>query len=683
MIPRECSKLWQISGKSRESASVGSQQGLGPRFRQTKIKSRDIEDFEMMRTKNHRQGGQSTWQKVRGGLLTASTCLGLTASLFAQPSATEALRLEPMQSSIDYDNPDNVDKCKIAAETGDGTAWVVRGPSNEILRRFVDSNGDNKVDQWRYYRSGIEVYRDIDIDFNGKADQYRWLGTAGTRWGLDEDEDGKIDSWKVISAEEVSAEVIESIKTKNKQRFQSVVLTANELNDLGLGKKLKATIAQRNKEAVSLFDRVVKTQKVIIKDTEWIDFGGLRPGTIPAGTDGSTSDVTVYENVVAMVESGGKPAQVPIGTLVKLGDSWRVVGLPLASSETSAPQFIFFEGAGQQDPEATEGVSEATTKLVTQLQKIDEQLAKATRPRDISKINELRADTLEKLANESTRVADRDMWWMQFADTVGTAAQSGTYPKGTRRLKALRTALERSPGSKELLSHVTFAHMSAEYAEQLQAVDVEFADVQEAWLVRLESFIGKFPKSTDAPEAMLQLALAKEFAGEEKDANRWYTKIVKDFSKSPLAFKAAGAKRRLECVGKPLALKGRTVEGKPFDIARLRGNVVLVHYWATWCQPCKQDMEIIKDLQKEFASEKFNIVGVNLDAQPGEVTRYFRTEKPRWTHLYEDGGLESRLAADMGVFTLPVMLLVDERGRVVNRQIHGAQLEKEIRKLLK
>ena len=46
---------------------------------------------------------------------------------------------------------------------------------------------------------GIEVYRDVDSNFNGKADEYRWLGTAGSRWGIDDNEDGRIDSWKTIS----------------------------------------------------------------------------------------------------------------------------------------------------------------------------------------------------------------------------------------------------------------------------------------------------------------------------------------------------------------------------------------------------------------------------------------------------------------------------------------------------
>lgn len=272
---------------------------------------------------------------------------------------------------------------------------------------------------------------------------------------------------------------------------------------------------------------------------------------------------------------------------------------------------------------------------------------------------------------------------MQFADTVGTAAQSGTYPDGTRRLKALRQLLERTSRNKELLAHVTFSHMSAEYAEQLQQEDADFGEIQDTWLVQLESFLKKYPNSNDSPEAMLQLALAKEFAGEEKDANRWYSTIVSDFPDSPLARKAAGAKRRLECVGKSIALSGRTVAGKPFELAKLKGNVVLLHYWATWCEPCKRDMAILQSLQKKYARKNLKVVGVNVDAQSDELVQFFRKQKPEWTHLYEEGGLDSRLASEMGIFTLPVMLLIDKNGKVVDRQIHGAQLEQEIEKLVR
>ena len=106
----------------------------------------------------------------------------------AAPSAESALKLKPLQVDVDYETPtgDAVAKCTITAIKSDTVSgWVVYNANGQILRQFVDSNRDKKVDQWRYYKEGIEVYRDIDGNHNGKADQYRWLGTSGTRWGLD------------------------------------------------------------------------------------------------------------------------------------------------------------------------------------------------------------------------------------------------------------------------------------------------------------------------------------------------------------------------------------------------------------------------------------------------------------------------------------------------------------------
>ena len=144
----------------------------------------------------------------------------------AKPTVKEALGLKPVQKDVDYDIPEpaEIEKCTIDAETIGGiTGWVVRTADSQLLRRFLDTNGDNKVDQWCYFKDGIEIYRDIDANFNNKTDQYRWLGTGGTRWGLDDDENNKIDTWKVISAEEVTAEVVAALRDRDAARFQRLL----------------------------------------------------------------------------------------------------------------------------------------------------------------------------------------------------------------------------------------------------------------------------------------------------------------------------------------------------------------------------------------------------------------------------------------------------------------------------
>lgn len=156
----------------------------------------------------------------------------------ATPTIDQALKLTPVQKDVDYDipAPGDIAKCTIKAEkVGGQTGWVVRSPSGQILRQFVDTNGNNVVDRWSYFKDGVEVYRDIDENFNGKADQHRWFNTSGSRWGLDPNEDGKINSWKIISPEEVTAEVVMAIRDKDTARFNRLLITEPEIKALGLG----------------------------------------------------------------------------------------------------------------------------------------------------------------------------------------------------------------------------------------------------------------------------------------------------------------------------------------------------------------------------------------------------------------------------------------------------------------
>ena len=125
-------------------------------------------------------------------LIASLVLLPLASAGAATPTVDQALTLKPVQEGVDYDTPegDDIAACTLKGhEQGKETGWIVFSKTQQHLRRFLDTNGDGKVDQWCYYKNGIEVYRDIDSNFNGKADQYRWLGTAGIRWGLDQDED--------------------------------------------------------------------------------------------------------------------------------------------------------------------------------------------------------------------------------------------------------------------------------------------------------------------------------------------------------------------------------------------------------------------------------------------------------------------------------------------------------------
>jgi thiol-disulfide isomerase/thioredoxin len=627
-------------------------------------------------------------------LATFFTAMLLSGQLLAAaPSVASALKLKPLQAEVDYDTPEGeaVDQCSIEPiNSSNLTGWEVKNGNGQVLRQFVDSNGDKKVDQWRYYKDGIEIYRDIDSNYNGKADQYRWLGTSGTRWGIDQNEDGRVDAWKVISPEELTAEVVAALRDRDAARLQCLLLTSDELKSLGLGKTQAEQLQAKIAAAAAGAETLNRRQQFVDETATWVNFGGVRPGVVPAGTDGSQRDLVVYENVSAMISSGDEHGQVIIGTLVRLGDAWRLIDLPRslidAQANTAPEGFFFTSELARRDDSMTPqtgGLSPEVQQLLGDLENIDKDLASPQDPAALARLNAQRADLLVKLADNAKDAAEKATWIRQLADTVSAAVQSGGYPDGIKRLESLEEDLQSKKADKTLIAYVKFRSISAAYTQQLQSADVDFSAVQDKWNNDLEQFVKDFPESPDAAEAMLQLAIAKEFSGKDDEAVEWYERITKDFGSLPVAKKATGAKLRIESVGKTISLNGTSLQGQPWDLASQRGKVVIIHYWATWCEPCKQDLSVLKVMQAEYGKENLALVGVNVDNQRSDAEAFLAENPLSWPQLYEPGGLDSRLSNELGVLTLPTMLMVDKEGKVISRNLHSGEIDRELRTLLR
>jgi thiol-disulfide isomerase/thioredoxin len=618
-----------------------------------------------------------------------SGCLGLmslSATVEAAgPTVEYALGLRPSQKDVDYDRPEG-DAAKNATikteKTGAASAFVVRGATGEILRVFADTNADRVVDRWSYYKDGIEVFRDIDSNHNAKVDQSRWLNSAGSRWGVDEDENGAIDAWKAISAEEVCRELVEAIKARDAATFQRLLPTKADLEAAGFEGQRLAELLDRVAAAPAEFARIAAAQKQFGPESKWSTMMTPQPaGTLPAGSDGVARDVLAYDNVMAIVESGARNGQVFVGSLVRCGDAWRPVAAPQVSGEQGdvAEAVGFFTpkvGAGQQSDAGPQS-SERLKPLLSRLRDLETKLAAADAD-GRKKLTEEQVAILGQVV-EAADASERPFWVKQYAETLAAGVQDGSLADGTMKLEQLATAVA---ADESLAGFVMFRLAQARYAANMQQPGVDVDKVQAAWLEELQAFVAKHPTSPDAAEAMLQMGIADEFSGKEREALDRYAAIVKAFPESVPARKARGAARRLESVGKPLSLSGVAVDGRQVSLESLRGTPVLVHYWATWCEPCKVDMAQIRELVAKYGPKKFAVVGIALDSDKPQLEKFLKSKPISWPQLHEAGGLDGRLAEELGVLTLPTMILLDAEGKVVDRSVVITELEKKVDALL-
>lgn len=111
-------------------------------------------------------------------------------------------------------------------------------------------------------------------------------------------------------------------------------------------------------------------------------------------------------------------------------------------------------------------------------------------------------------------------------------------------------------------------------------------------------------------------------------------------------------------------LEVRTLEGEPTSLAKLQGRVVLVNFWATWCEPCRMELPVLSGIETRHRARGLTVVGVSIDStqKPSEV-RAFAGRKGVTFALWHDP--QESLAKAFGVQALPASFLVDRAGNVV------------------
>ena len=125
-----------------------------------------------------------------------------------------------------------------------------------------------------------------------------------------------------------------------------------------------------------------------------------------------------------------------------------------------------------------------------------------------------------------------------------------------------------------------------------------------------------------------------------------------------------------------------TSTGDTVRLSSLRGKVVLLDFWASWCGPCRIANKGLAKIYSKFKASGFEIYSVSLDEQKDDWLKAVKKDKINWLQVIEPGGWETPTAQRWAVSALPTTYLIDREGRLVAMDLEGKDLEKALKDLL-
>src|SRR5262245_5108981 len=147
----------------------------------------------------------------------------------------------------------------------------------------------------------------------------------------------------------------------------------------------------------------------------------------------------------------------------------------------------------------------------------------------------------------------------------------------------------------------------------------------------------------------------------------------------------AGIQRLLNLPGKPIEIEGKLLSGQKIDWESYKGKVVLVDFFASFCDPCRAEVPNILENYRAYHDKGFDVVGVNLDTNPRLCKLYMDQTGFNFPTLIGDApnaGWDLPLARKYGITRIPRVILVDQKGDVVSTMARGERLGELLAQLL-
>ncbi|HUJ72098.1 MAG TPA: TlpA disulfide reductase family protein [Verrucomicrobiae bacterium] len=165
--------------------------------------------------------------------------------------------------------------------------------------------------------------------------------------------------------------------------------------------------------------------------------------------------------------------------------------------------------------------------------------------------------------------------------------------------------------------------------------------------------------------------------------------ILHDLAKHKDPQVAADARSQLDAIQtrrklakEPLDLKFTAVDGTEVDLAKLRGKVVLVDFWATWCGPCRMEVPNVVATYNQLQKQGFEVVGISLDRDKQQLIDFTKKSGMKWPQYFDGKVWDNELGKRFGIQAIPAAWLVDKKGFVRSLEARGSNLGDQVKKLL-